>query len=523
LSFPIGTTSDQVREVARDVCDQFFQGDGARFDYVAAVHADRAHTHAHIILNRLSPDGEMFFLRSGHRFSYELFREAMVAHGDRYGLRLEATHRLDRGVLTYKAADSEVMRAREQRRAPVERQRIGHALDRAIQDVALAASTYRGLAAEASREGFEEVSEALLRASEVLARNGVILPTREIDMADDRESFDTLIQQFSQNVNLVEQRIATARPDERPRIEQQLNEVLASVAHLNPLGRESITLRESASADGLYSRAAGERDTIDRIGTPRVTAALDAALQGTGIASAEVAARLRIGAPNAALERQWLANDVRSLAARSGLDLAKDADLQRSIDRMDEVHGRLDQALTAALGPRHVQAPERVPTPSLAVAPLLEAEVFERVDTDRMETASLASARRTEALEGERRQQVASLAASRLIESTAARLRDERADAPTFATQEEARTFREVIERTLDGDQLARLAQGDEDGAADLADDRIDRLQLTKAYVEATSGLGSTVRARLVEEVGDEQIDLQRLRHAHTQGGLIHG
>lgn len=474
MSFPIGTKAEHVRDVARGICERFFQGEEAQFDFLVAIHTDRAHPHAHVVLNRRSKDGEVFFLRRDHHFSYQAFREAMVEHGARCGLRLHAAERLDRGLLTRGPRSAEVQRAREEGRAPSDRSRIGHDLDRAVQHVAQAASAYCGLAAEASRAGFEDVAQALLDAGAILARGGHLLPQGSLYMADTQDSFDTLVRDFSQAVRAVEGRIAAATPAERPRIEQQLNAVLASVSHLNPLGRESGSLREAASAGGLYARSTVERTALDRLDEPQVRAAVDAALRGTGIASAEVVARLRIGAANAALEHQWLARDAQAYARANGLDLGRDRDVDRALDALDRVQAQVAAALGAAGVLQH--APE---------APTLTA----RGDP---------------------------------LEAAVMRLRDAEADAPAFATPEEARAFRKEIERSLTPEQIERLGQGDETAALDLAEDRIDRLHLAKAYLETSEATArSVLHARLVDEIGDAQIDAQRLRHGSQ--GPVHG
>ncbi len=352
MSFPIGTKAEDVREIVRGICDETLRGEGAHFDYLVAVHTDRAHPHAHIIVNRQSPDGELFSLRRDHHFSYQVFREAMVEHGERHGVRLEATQRLDRGIITYAAHSEEVHQAREEHRTPVERHRYGQDLERALEHVASATWTYRGLAAEASAEGFEEVSEALMRASTLLAHQGAILPTREVYMAQDDTAFYSLVEDFSRSVRDLEDHIATARPAERPRLELGLNEVLTSVSELHPLGANTPALREAATTDGLYSRGRINAEALDQFDSPRERAALETALRGTGISSEEIVARLRVGADNAALEQHWLASDVRATAAHLGAEVSLDRRTEeareRVLDALDSAHERLERVLVSA-------------------------------------------------------------------------------------------------------------------------------------------------------------------------------
>ena len=48
MAFPVGTSGEEVRAITESVCERFFQGEGSQFDYIAAIHQDRAHPHAHM-------------------------------------------------------------------------------------------------------------------------------------------------------------------------------------------------------------------------------------------------------------------------------------------------------------------------------------------------------------------------------------------------------------------------------------------------------------------------------------------
>ena len=227
MAFPVGTSGEEVRDITQAVCEKFFQGEGSQFDYIAAIHQDRAHPHAHIVLNRRSKDGEMFFLGKDHHFNYDAFREAMVEAARVHGIRLEATRRLDRGVTTYRAETLEIYKARDEGRRPVERQRTGADLAAALETVRSNALIYRGLAAEASRSNFDDVAEALERASTILASGGQIQSDGAIYMSQDEAAFDTLITEFSQNIRQIEAAIDRAPAAEKPVIERKLTDVLA--------------------------------------------------------------------------------------------------------------------------------------------------------------------------------------------------------------------------------------------------------------------------------------------------------
>ncbi len=290
----------------------------------------------------------MFFLGKDHHFNYDAFRVAMVEAAQVHGIRLEATRRLDRGVTTYRAETCEIYKAREEGRPPVERQRTGADLAAALEAVGRNALVYRGLAAEASRSNFEDLAEALERASTILASGSSIQSDGAIYMSDDETAFDTLITEFSQNIRQIEVAIDRAPATERPEIERKLTDVLASVAHLNPLGDRSSALIDAPSLDGIYARPNVSEDHLARLDEGEVKAKLAEALQGTGIDADAVAARMREGAGNAALERQWLAQDLRAIAKEGDLDLEKAEDREDALDRLEAVHVRLGEVLTSA-------------------------------------------------------------------------------------------------------------------------------------------------------------------------------
>ena len=218
MSFPIGTRGEDVRDIATDVAERFFQKDEGHFDYIIAVHEDREHPHAHLVLNRRSQEGEFFYLARNHRFNYDDFRLAMVEEAETYGVRLEATRRIDRGEVHYPAKTREVYAAKEEGRTPVERERVGKDLTRTLAEIANTKIIFHSLAAEASSENREDIAEVLFRAGEVLAKGGHVETAGGIYMAED-ETFEDLRSRYAEKVANITDLIA-AKPDaERPALE----------------------------------------------------------------------------------------------------------------------------------------------------------------------------------------------------------------------------------------------------------------------------------------------------------------
>ncbi len=173
MSFPVGTKGEDVRDIASDVCARFFANEARHFDYLVAVHEDRDHPHAHVVLNRKSQEGEFFYLGRDHHFNYDDFRIAMVEAAETHGVRLEATRRIDRGVLTYAPRTDEIYAARDAGRVPVGRERVGRDLTAAQAAVQAAARVYHRLGRAETRA--DKVGE-LVRAGEILAGGGQLEP-----------------------------------------------------------------------------------------------------------------------------------------------------------------------------------------------------------------------------------------------------------------------------------------------------------------------------------------------------------
>ena len=344
MSFPIGTRGEDVRDIATDVAERFFQTDKGHFDYIIAVHEDRDHPHAHLVLNRRSQEGEFFFLGRNHRFNYDDFRLAMVEEAEKYGVRLEATRRVDRGVVHYPARTSEVYAAKEEGRAPRERERVGTDLTRTLAEIANTRTVYHSLAAEASREAREDIAAALFRAGEVLAHGGQVDRTGDVYMAED-QSFEDLRSLYAEKLARVQGMIAEKSDAERPVLEKRLIEIQTQVQHMQPLGLRSSTLSETPSEGGIYSEANIDASQRERLAEPDLRSRIDAALHGTGISTSEVVARIDTAASSAALEHQWIADDLAKVAEARDLNLERRADLEQARDILNDVHVELGTLL----------------------------------------------------------------------------------------------------------------------------------------------------------------------------------
>ena len=499
MSFPIGTKGEDVRDIAANVAERFFQTNEGHFDYIIAVHEDRAHPHAHIVLNRRSQEGEFFFLGRDHRFNYDDFRLAMVDEAERFGVRLEATRRLDRGVVHYPARTREVYAAKEEGRVAEPRPRVGADLERALAEIANTRTVYHALASEASRETREDIADALFRAGELLAQGGKLTLQGDVYMAEE-QSFDELRTRYADQVARVQGMIAEKPETERPRLERNLNEIQARLAHMQPLGIRSVTLTERPSDGGVYSEANIDRDQLIRLQEPDVRAQIDTALRGTGIRSSVVIARMETGAQNAALERQWIADDLQRVAETDGLNLERRADLETAREALNRAHVQLGIALERNEVLRQDGVVDEERDMPLSDRTLSEAEGDASIEAVR--------------------QPVLGPEVRRVLEH-------ERAgdmSAP-FADADQRLAYREAVERELDDEQIDRLRDGDVEVLREQISDRLDRLYAAKVYLQSDEATANSEAARaVVEEIADREYELHRadIKDGEKERGETH-
>lgn len=485
LSYPIGTRGEDVRDITANVAERFFQTDEGHFDYIIAVHEDRDHPHAHIVLNRRSQEGEFFFLGRDHRFNYDDFRLAMVEEAETFGVRLEATRRIDRGVVHYAPRTREVYAAKEEGRVAEPRPRVGADLDRALDEIANTRLIYNSLAAEASSENREDIADALFRAGELLAKGGKLNHEGGVYMAEE-QSFDDLRTRYADQVERIQGMIDEKPEAERPRLERSLNEIQSRVAHMQPLGLRSMTLTEKPSEGGVYSEANIDRDQLERLKDPEVRAQVDTALRGTGISASVVVARMETGAQNAALERQWIADDLSRVAETEGLNLERRADLETARETVNRAHVQLGITLE-----RHQVLRQ-------------DGVISEAQETNQ----SLREERLSESAELE--QSEVSTAPNEELRRIVDHERAGNLYSP-FADDAQRQTYREAVERDLDEGQIERLQNGDADILKDQIEDRLDRLYAAKAYLQSNADTANSEASRaVVEEIADREYELNR-------------
>lgn len=493
MSFPAGTDAGAVRAISERLCERFFDG---RYDYIAAVHTDRAHPHTHIVVNRRGFEGDLFTLRVGTDYSYGAFKDAMVEIGAEHGVAMEASQRLERGI-TDRAPTVAQYRAGQTASIP----REGEDLAYAVRQVAKHASTYRALAAQAraivrsdvaqvtrgqaaSQGDLSDMADALERAAEALSTGKTISKAAGTVPMDQQTRFHDALRKLDVATQQAAQRIEAAAPADRPAMEAKLNAVLAQASSLNPQGRRAAELSQPATDEGIYARQNTARVTLRDDDAAR----LERALEGTGIDASEVAARIRVGAQNVALERQWIADDVRAVANERGLDLTDQRQFEAALAEVDRVHDRIGDEFgigveASVKGQEAGTGTDEIRAQAQEDRTREAAEVQEAAD--RVETHK-----------------------SHVAKTDLARLA-----APV--TEADAQRYRAAVEERLTPSEIARLRRGDV-AVLEGVGSREDQLSVAREYLKADGHSPEALR-----QVTRELHEVREI--AHSQDGHDEG
>ena len=305
-------------------------------------------------------------------------------------------------------------------------------------------------------------------------------------MAVEQHSFDEVVDAFHDKINQAERIVADAPVERRAALEHELNDIYRSLSHLSPMGTQSHTLLENASKSGIYSAANIQADVGDTLRDPDLAERVEMALKGTGISAQEVTRRIEISAGNAALERQWLGQDLKAIADKEGFDLSRADELETAIDRLDQVHTDLGRVLA-------------------------EANVLK----DSGEAQDVEPAER----------EIISDRLPPLTSEILDRLREDPTTDP-FRNDLERETLRAELEELVGEAQAPDLAIGDETTLDEHIEDRLYRIYAAKAYLQSdAASANSEAMEHVLDEIANEEVDVQRERHVDADGekGVTHG
>ena len=512
MSFPIGTRGADVRDIASEVCERYFANDARHFDYLIAVHEDREHPHAHVVLNRKSQEGEFFYLGRDHHFNYDDIRAAMVEAGERHGVRLESTRRIDRGAVDRAPRTREVYAARDAGRAPEGRPRVGRDLKAAQAAVREAARTYRRLG-RAEEPG--EVREALLEAGRALKAGRRLVPGGDV-YAPGLRALDAALER-SRGAGRAEaagtfgdRHIGDFHADDGA-IEDRC-EVIRQELRGAGLGEAQIVLRAPAIGDRARAEIAREQHRW-----------LDA--HGTGAMMPGEACRWDVEG-RASLVDAGRGDEVEAMVAR----------MRALPDAPDDVAGAVTAALRAMYPGRRDEAaiPDHLARGlGRTFAAVCDLRAAERAEARAAQEATAERAREAQALAAAQAARAAWDGLERHdapypedhpeIARVVAHARSEPIESP-FPDPASLDAFRRDVAEALGSEGLAQLRGGDAGAFAPILPDRMDQLHAALHYVQndaAAGGWHGDAAGRIGEELARREIDAIRLAHG-TRDGLTH-
>ena len=210
-------------------------------------------------------------------------------------------------------------------------------------------------------------------------------------------------------------------------------------------------------------------------------------------------ARMEAGAQNAALERQWIADDLVRVAETDGLNLERKEDLEQAREVLNRAHVQLGTSLERA-------------------EVLRDDGVIEEFEGGVQERES--SRETVDVVPDAPRDVIADDDLRRVIQHE----RDGNLSSP-FESDDQRLSYREAVERELDNEQVERLRNGDADVLSERIEDRLDRLYAAKTYLQSDAATANSEAARaVVEEIADREYERDRadLVDGETDRGQTH-
>ncbi|WP_425046757.1 relaxase/mobilization nuclease domain-containing protein [Primorskyibacter sp. S87] len=357
LSFPTDVSVDQVRDITLDWAEHFFEsGDfGDQWDYVLSVHDDRAHKHAHIILNnRGLNNGTWFSCWAEGVMSPQLMREKQAEIAESYGVVLEATTRLERGIFEKAPGIEEIYRAKEEARLPREIALTGQERSIAKAQVVGFAKDYRDLADVLDRMDQKHLAYAMRRMAASLGASAPLgsetpytFTAGEIDMETIRTVGDA-IDYAEKTIEALRLKAEELDPIARPAFETKAADVVRDLSQMVPdpdlrarFGRELAEPFPPGSGDTRLSDAMSS-------GEDRVLEALKADAAAAGLDADELVARIEAGGTtNYGLAQDWVERDMAAVLGKDGVDLSKASEAQQD-QALETVDGLMDRLLDRA-------------------------------------------------------------------------------------------------------------------------------------------------------------------------------
>ena len=374
LSFPADLSPRKALRIAEEWAFEMFQSGthgGDEWAYVAALHTDRDHPHVHIVVNnRGLEQGQWFYMAKEHEFNIAMMKERLVGIAAEMGVELDASSRLERGILTYGPSRAEIEGAAREKRRVHERPRHGKALEDGLAVVEQSAAALRLLASLASLSRLKDVALRMERAAEILETGGILTPkaleiaNMDLEKAENRQDLDRV---FTSWLDRAERQISTLDPANRREMRQELAEVTTEI--MRDLGdSRGAELVQRAPRSELYGTQVlddeirrGELSVdLTEDAAREVKSAVFEAAEAIGIDRDTMERRLEHPAANAWQEREWVKQDLLAVSKERGLDLDREDQRHAAADMVDRFYATAAKTLNTALEIDHTHEKDRL-------------------------------------------------------------------------------------------------------------------------------------------------------------------
>lgn len=374
LSFPADLSVKKALRIAEEWAFEMFQSGTHGEDewaYVAALHTDRAHPHVHIVVNnRGLEQGQWFFMAKEHEFNLAMMKERLVEIAADMNVELDASSRLERGILTYGPTRAEIEAAAREKRKVHERKLHDKALEDGLAVVGQSAATLRLLASIASLSRLEDVAARMERAAHLLETGGILTPkaleiaTMDLEKVENRKDLDRVFTSWLDNA---ERQIATLEPAERREMRHELAEVTTEIMRdLGDARGAELVMRAPRSElyktqvlDDEITRGKVTKE-LTKSAAHEVRSAVFEAAEAIGIGREVMERRLEQPAANAWQEREWVRQDLHAVSQARGLDLDREDQRHAAADLVDRFYATAAKALNNVLEIDHSHEKDRL-------------------------------------------------------------------------------------------------------------------------------------------------------------------
>lgn len=352
LSFPKDVTADQVRDIAMDWCEHFFESGhyGDEWDYVLAVHTDREHPHAHILLNNRGNDhGQWFACWAEGVMSPQLMREKQAEIAETYGVALDATTRLERGIFAKPAGLEEIYAAKAEGRIASEVALT--AQEKAMARAAMVefAKDYRDVADILDRGDKAHLSKTVREMAKALdAGKEWITEKGDIDMAEIKTVGEAI--EFAETrIDAIQERAAGLGEPDRSQFEIKAAPVIASLSQMVP--DPELRTRYNEVLVEPYPPGVDAKDLAAAFAEGQQSDELKEILEygkSIGLNTDDTLARLEAGGTkNHGLAQEWVDRDLTAILAAQDIQLNKATpeQVEEAIEKLDAFQLRLAEEL----------------------------------------------------------------------------------------------------------------------------------------------------------------------------------